>query len=93
MISSLVALFLEKYPDVWMRFMEHMNMTTMAVLLSVLIGVPLGIAITKNKNASKIVIGIANLMQSIPCVALLAFSVPFVGIGEKPAIIIKSGSY
>ena len=87
MISSLVALFLEKYPDVWMRFMEHMNMTTMAVLLSVLIGVPLGIAITKNKNASKIVIGIANLMQSIPCVALLAFSVPFVGIGEKPAII------
>lgn len=87
MNSSLLALFLDKYPDVWMRFMEHMNMTTMAVALSVIIGVPLGIAITKNKTASNIVIGIANLMQSIPCVALLAFSVPFVGIGEKPAII------
>lgn len=87
MISSLFALFLEKYPDVWMRFMEHMNMTTLAVLLSILIGVPLGIVITRNKTASKIVIGIANIMQSIPCVALLAFSVPFVGIGEKPAII------
>jgi osmoprotectant transport system permease protein len=87
MNSSFLTLLIAKYPDVWMRFMEHMNMTTMAVFLSVLIGVPLGIVITKNKNASHIVIGIANLMQSIPCIALLAFSVPFVGIGEKPAII------
>ncbi len=87
MLSSLAALFLEKYPEVWMRFMEHMNMTTMAVLLSIVIGVPLGIAISRNKSASKIIIGMANLMQSIPCIALLAFSVPFVGIGEKPAII------
>lgn len=36
MNSSLLALFLDKYPDVWLRFMEHMNMTTMAVLLSIL---------------------------------------------------------
>ena len=86
-MSAFISLFLEKYPDVWMRFMEHMNMTTLAVFLSVAIGVPLGIAITKNKTASHVVIGIANLMQSIPCIALLAFSVPFVGIGEKPAII------
>lgn len=76
MNSSLLALFLDKYPDVWLRFMEHMNMTTMAVLLSIAIGVPLGILITRNKTASNIVIGIANLMQSIPCIALLAFSVP-----------------
>ncbi|WP_301859986.1 glycine betaine ABC transporter substrate-binding protein [uncultured Megasphaera sp.] len=86
-MTSFFALLLAKYPDVWMRFMEHMNMTTMAVFLSILIGVPLGIAVTKNKSAANIVIGIANLMQSIPCIALLAFSVPFVGIGEKPAII------
>ena len=33
------------------------------------------------------VIGIANLMQSIPSIGLLAFMVPFVGIGQKPAII------
>ena len=68
MNSSLLALFLDKYPDVWLRFMEHMNMTTMAVLLSIAIGVPLGILITRNKTASNIVIGIANLMQSMYCV-------------------------
>ena len=69
-------------------FIEHMNMTTMAVFISLLIGVPVGILITRSKVAAKIVIGIANVMQSIPCIALLAFSVPFVGIGAKPAILI-----
>lgn len=86
-MSELLDLFILKQADVWERFIEHMNMTTMAVLLSIAIGVPLGIFISKNKRTASFVIGIANLMQSIPCIALLAFSVPFVGIGEKPAII------
>ena len=86
-MTGLWTLFLSNYTEVWARFLEHMNMTTMAVVLSILIGVPLAIAITHNKKAAAIVIGIANLMQSIPCIALLAFSVPFVGIGAKPAIL------
>lgn len=86
-MESIISLFIAKAPDIWLRLVEHMNMTTMAVFLSILIGVPLGIAITKDKKAAAVVMGIANLMQSIPCIALLAFSVPFVGIGEKPAVI------
>lgn len=64
-----------------------MNMTTLAVFISLMIGVPLGILITRSKLAARLVIGIANVMQSIPCIALLAFSIPFVGIGSKPAIL------
>ncbi len=86
-MSELWSLFILKHADVWERFIEHMNMTTMAVFLSVIIGVPLGILVSKNKKLAAFIIGIANLMQSIPAIALLAFSVPFVGIGEKPAII------
>lgn len=48
---------------------------------------PLGILITRSRLSAKIVIGIANVMQSIPCIALLAFSVPFVGIGTRPAVL------
>ena len=68
-------------------FIEHLNMTAIAVFISLLIGVPLGILITRNKILAKAVIGLANVMQSIPCIALLAFSIPFVGIGTKPAIL------
>lgn len=79
--------FLARRGELLELFIEHMNMTTLAVFISLLIGVPLGILITRSRLAARIVIGIANVMQSIPCIALLAFSVPFVGIGAKPAIL------
>ena len=86
-MSSFIDLFMEKKMELLQLFLQHMNMTTMAVFISLLIGVPVGILITRNRVAAKIVISIANIMQSIPCIALLAFSIPFVGIGEKPAIL------
>lgn len=87
MMSSFWGLFLARRAELLELFIQHMNMTSLAVFISLLIGVPLGIIITKNSIASSIVIGIANLMQSIPAIALLAFSVPFLGIGTKPAVV------
>ena len=55
-------------------------------LISLAVGVPVGILITRNKTAAGAALTIANLMQSIPCLALLAISVIFIGIGTKPAI-------
>ncbi len=77
----------ERWDELLKLFVEHIEMTSMAVLFSLVIGVVIGVAITKNKKAAAVVIGIANLMQSIPSIGLLAFMVPFVGIGQKPAII------
>ena len=86
-MHNFINLFMDKKGELFQLFMQHLNMTTIAVFISLLIGIPTAILITRNKTASKIVIGIANVMQSIPCIALLAFAVPFVGIGAKPAIL------
>lgn len=86
-MSNFFTLLADKRWELLDLFVEHMNMTTIAVLISLAIGVPLGILICRNKKVSSIVIGIANVFQSIPSLALLAFAVPFVGIGTKPAII------
>lgn len=64
-----------------------MNMTMLAVFIALAIGVPVGILIRQNKVVSNIVISIANVLQSIPSIALLALAIPIVGIGEKPAIL------
>lgn len=85
-MTEFFQLFMEKKGELLQLFLEHMNMTALAVFISLAIGVPIGVLITRNKTISKIVIGIANIMQSIPSIALLAFSVPFLGIGTKPAI-------
>lgn len=84
---NFINLFMEKKSELLELFIQHLNMTIIAVFISLVVGIPAAILITRNKTASKIVIGLANIMQSIPCIALLAFAVPFVGIGAKPAIL------
>lgn len=67
--------------------LEHINLTFLAVAISVLVGVPLGILITRNKKLSSTVIAIANVLQAVPSLALLGFLIPLLGIGSKPAIV------
>ena len=76
-----------RWPELVTELFRHINMTTLALLISLAIGVPLGILITRNQTAAKIVIGIANVMQSIPSIALLSLAVCFLGIGTVPAIL------
>ena len=85
-MNSFIELFWSKKEELWILFLQHINMTTIAVLISLAVGVPVGILITRNKTAAGAALTIANLMQSIPCLALLAISVIFIGIGTKPAI-------
>ena len=86
-MNGLLEVFLQRRGELLELFIQHMEMTSIAVLLSICIGIPAGILITRRKTAANIVIGIANLMQSIPSIGLLAFLVPVVGIGQRPAII------
>ena len=67
--------------------LEHIQLTAMAVGLAILIGVPLGILISYVKKLDRPVLGVANVVQAIPSMALLGFAIPFLGIGATPAIV------
>lgn len=86
-MSGFWELLVARRGELLAQFIEHLDMTMMAVLIALLIGIPLAIVITKNKVLASVVLGVANIMQAIPSVAMLAFMVPFVGIGTTPAII------
>lgn len=86
-MTEFFELFAVKKIELLELLIQHINMTTIAVLVSLLIGVPVGIVITRSKPAARIVLGIANVMQSIPCLALLAISIIFIGVGTKPAVL------
>ncbi|MDR2394765.1 MAG: ABC transporter permease [Treponema sp.] len=66
--------------------LEHMQLTFFSIIIAVLIGVPLGILISYLSGLQKPVLGCANVVQAVPSIALLGFLVPFLGIGEKPAV-------
>lgn len=66
--------------------MQHVSLTATAIILAVIVGVPLGILITRTPKIRKVILGFVNLVQAIPSMALLGLLVPILGIGSKPAI-------
>ena len=65
---------------------QHIGLTFISLLIAVVIGLPLGIYIARNKKAAGIVLGAAGVLQTIPSIALLGFLIPLLGIGPVPAI-------
>ena len=65
---------------------QHIGLTFISLLITVLIGLPLGIYITRHKAMAGFVLGIAGVLQTIPSIALLGFMIPLLGIGPLPAI-------
>ena len=61
-------------------------MAGIAVLLACAVGIPVGFLITNHKKAADIVMGIANVIQTIPSLALFAFAMSIFGIGADNAI-------
>jgi osmoprotectant transport system permease protein len=69
---------------------EHIFLVSVSTGAAILLGVPLGVLLTRVKSLQTPVLGVANVMQTIPSLALfgLLIPIPFVGgIGAKTAII------
>src|ERR1700733_2975997 len=66
--------------------LQHIGLTFTSLLIAVLIGLPLGVYITRHRRAAGVVLGIAGVLQTIPSLALLGFMIPLLGIGPIPAI-------
>jgi len=63
--------------------LEHLWIVGVSTLLAIAVGIPLGILITRKPALHKPVIAIANIMQTIPSLALFGFLLPAPWIGER----------
>ena len=69
---------------------QHLSLVLISTLIAVLIGIPTGILLTRKKSLRGPVLGVANIMQTIPSLALFGFLIPlpFIGgIGARTAIV------
>ncbi len=64
---------------------EHLWLTLSAMLLAVGVGVPLGILLTRRRRLAGPVIGFANVVQTIPSLALFGLLLPIPWLGENAA--------
>src|SRR5437667_11498418 len=63
--------------------LEHLWLVGVSMALAVLIGIPLGILITRWPKLNKPVLGGANIIQTVPSLALFGFLLPAPWIGER----------
>ncbi len=83
--------FLFKYAsEIFQHTLEHLFLVGIAIGIAIIVGIPLGILITRKPNLRQPILGIANVLQTIPSLALfgLLIPVPIIGgIGVVPAIV------
>jgi osmoprotectant transport system permease protein len=75
----------EHWGEIVTLTIEHIWLTGAAMLFAVGIGVPLGIVLTRYGRAAKPVLTVANIIQTIPSLALLGFLLPVPWLGERAA--------
>jgi osmoprotectant transport system permease protein len=79
--------------DLWPKLARwtgrHLELAGISLLLSVLIGLPLGIVASRGGAVGQVILAIVGMIQTIPSLALLALlvPVPFLGISATTAIV------
>ncbi|MEC4894268.1 MAG: ABC transporter permease [Oscillatoria sp. PMC 1051.18] len=80
--------YIVEHPTIVCEYLlKHLQMTTLAVLIAVLIALPLGILITKVRSLSVLVLGILGILYTIPSLALIILLVPIFGLNARAVII------
>jgi osmoprotectant transport system permease protein len=80
----------QNWPELWQHLREHLWLVFLSTLIAVAIGIPTGVLLTRKESLRSPILGIANVMQTIPSLALFGFLIPlpFIGgIGARTAIV------
>src|SRR5450432_1680906 len=65
--------------------LEHLWLTGGAMLIAAAIGIPTGILLTRYPRWARPILGLANVIQTIPSLALFGFLLPLPWLGERAA--------
>ncbi|HEY7318541.1 MAG TPA: glycine betaine ABC transporter substrate-binding protein [Candidatus Binatia bacterium] len=94
---SLIEFLVRNYQEVITLTLEHLFLVVLSTGIAIVIGVPLGILLTRKPSLSKPILGFANIMQTVPSLALFGFLIPLNlylfhvrivgGIGPQTAIV------
>ena len=87
---TVLQFMLSNFSEVLRLTLEHVGLVAVSTIIAIIIGVPLGILMTRRPALSKPVITFANVIQTVPSLALFGFLIPIPvvgGIGARTAIV------
>ena len=70
----------------WLLLGQHVGLVAISTAIAALIGLPLGVLVARRAAWRRPVLGLANVFQTIPSLALFGLLIPVFGIGAWTAI-------
>jgi osmoprotectant transport system permease protein len=71
--------------ELWLLVRQHLGLVVISTGVAIAIGLPLGILVSRRPAWQRPVLGIANVFQTIPSLALFGLLIPVLGIGAWTA--------
>ncbi len=84
---TLVGYMWQQRATLLRRTLEHLGLTSLALLGGVLVAVPLALFLEGRRRIAEPVIRLVGITQTVPSIALLAFMIPLFGVGALPALV------
>ncbi|KRM61292.1 glycine betaine carnitine choline ABC transporter ATP-binding protein [Paucilactobacillus vaccinostercus DSM 20634] len=85
--QQLITYFMQNGMYVLQQFGRHFLISIYGVLLAAIVGIPLGIFISRYRKLSSTVVGLANVIQTIPSLAMLSILMLGLGLGVNTVIV------
>jgi osmoprotectant transport system permease protein len=80
---GLLTFFVNNHTEVLELTVEHLWMVGVSTLLATIVGIPLGVLLTRRPALDKPILGSANVIQTVPSLALFGLLMPMPWIGER----------
>ena len=85
-MNNLIFTFQDRFGE-WLKALgQHLQLSLLTLLIAILLTIPLAIYLNTHKRASKWVLQVAGIFQTVPSMALLGLFIPLMGIGTMPAL-------
>ncbi|TDM07700.1 ABC transporter permease [Macrococcus lamae] len=85
-LEQFAVYYRDNYSYVFQLFLDHFLISIYGVLLAALVGIPIGIWIARHSRLVAPVVSVANIIQTVPAIALLAILMLGLGLGKTTVI-------
>ena len=86
MLQAIFALYCDRGSWFLELLAQHIALVGTAILIAGAVGLLVGIFLAEHDRIAPLVIGICNVIYTIPSISLLGMLIPFLGIGDKTAV-------
>lgn len=85
--EQLITYYQSNASYLWTLFINHLLMSVYGVLFATIVGIPLGILLSRYQQLSWFVMTIANVVQTVPVIAMLSILMLQMGLGTTTVVV------